>query len=297
MRKVQAGRAAWLLSVFVLATPMMMLAIGHGKKKPLKEAAIDEQQESPEVASIINHVIASENLYTVKLLGFSPRIETYVQYYQPDAELGDVATNDDLYLGRLKFDGEGKEVSFVQTDTPDWFHRHTPNPARLLGEKPHLQLNGFAMEALMVDEHNFDRQHYTFEPVRWEYLGDIRCMVMDIHPRANEETGAFQGRVWVDDHDFAVVRMNGTRVRPAKGTFYVHFDSWRENLQPGVWLPVYVFSQETDLGKDMRYKSENPPLGLRSELAPCSAGMDLNPGRCSRTRARQQRHQLRPLSC
>jgi len=80
--------------------------------------------------------------------------------------------------------------------------------------------------------------------------------VIDIHPRENEETGAFQGRVWVEDHDFAVVRMNGTRVHPAKGAFYVHFDSWRENLQPGVWLPVYVFSQETDLGKDLRYKSE-----------------------------------------
>jgi hypothetical protein len=235
---------------------MMMLAIGHGKKKPVKEVAVEEQQETPEVASIINHVIASENLYSVKLMGFSPRIETYVQYYQPDNELGDVATNDDTFLGRLKFDGDGKEVSFVPTATPDWLRRHTPNPTRVLGSKPHLQLDGFAMEALMVDGHNFDRKHYNFEPVRWEYLGDVRCLVIDIHPRQNEETGAFQGRIWVEEHDFAVVRMNGTRVRPAKGNFYVHFDSWRENLQPGEWLPVYVYSQETDLGKDLRYKSQ-----------------------------------------
>jgi hypothetical protein len=242
--------------MFVLATPMMMLAIGHGKKKPVKEVAVEEQQETPEVASIINHVIASENLYSVKLMGFSPRIETYVQYYQPDNELGDVATNDDTFLGRLKFDGDGKEVSFVPTATPDWFRRHTPNPTRLVGSKPHLQLDGFAMEALMVDGHNFDRKHYTFEPVRWEYLGDVRCLLIDIQPRQNEETGAFQGRIWVEDHDFAVVRMNGTRVRPAKGSFYVHFDSWRENLQPGQWLPVYVYSQENELGKELRYKSQ-----------------------------------------
>ena len=256
MRKVHVGRATWLLSLFVLATPMMMLAIGHGKKKPVKEVVVEEQQESSEVASIINHVIASENLYSVKLMGFSPRIETYVQYYQPDNELGDVAINDDTFLGRLKFDGEGKEVSFVPTATPDWFRRHTPNPTRVIGSKPHLQLDGFAMEALMVDGHNFDRKHYTFDPVRWEYLGDVRCLLIDIHPRQNEETGAFQGRIWVEDHDFAVVRMNGTRIRPSKGSFYVHFDCWRENLQPGEWLPVYVYSQETDLGKDLRYKSE-----------------------------------------
>jgi len=256
MRKVHVGRAPWLLSLFVLATPMMILAIGHGKKKPVKEVVVEEQQESSEVASIINHVIASENLYSVKLMGFSPRIETYVQYYQPDNELGDVAINDDTFLGRLKFDGEGKEVSFVPTATPDWFRRHTPNPTRVIGSKPHLQLDGFAMEALMVDGHNFDRKHYTFDPVRWEYLGDVRCLLIDIHPRQNEETGAFQGRIWVEDHDFAVVRMNGTRIRPSKGSFYVHFDCWRENLQPGEWLPVYVYSQETDLGKDLRYKSE-----------------------------------------
>ena len=256
MRKAHVGRATWLLSVFILATPMMMLAIGHGKKKPVKEVAVEEQQESPEVASIINHVIASENLYSIKLMGFSPRIETYVQYYQPDNELGDVATNDDTFLGRLKFDGDAKEVSFVPTATPDWFRRHTPNPTKVLGSKPHLQLDGFAMEALMVDGHNFDRKHYTFDPVRWEYLGDVRCLVLDIHPRDNEETGAFQGRLWVEDHDFAVVRMNGTRIRPTKGNFFVHFDCWRENLQAGQWLPVYVYSQETDLGKDLRYKSQ-----------------------------------------
>jgi hypothetical protein len=257
MRKGQVGRTAWVLSLVVLATPMMMLAIGHGKKKPVKkDVAADEQQESPEVANIINQVIASENLYSVKLMGFSPRIETYVQYYQPDNELGDVVTNDAVFLGRLKFEGEAREISFVPSATPDWFRRHTPNPTRVLGSKPHLQLDAFAMEALMVDGHHFDRKHYRFEPVRWEFLGDVRCLAIDVHPRQNEETGAFQGRIWVEDHDFAVVRMNGTRIRPATGNFYVHFDCWRENLQPGEWLPVYVYSQETDLGKDLRYKSQ-----------------------------------------
>ena len=255
MRNLHVGRATWLLSLFVLVTPIFGLAGGHHHAQPVSDvAAADEPQESPEVASIVNRVIASENLYSVKMMGFSPRIETYVQYYQPDNELGDVATNDSTFLGRLKFDGEGKEISFVPTSTPDWFVRH--NPTKVMGSKPHLQLNGFAMEALMVDEHNFDRKHYTFQPVRWEYLGDVRCLVIDVRPRANEEEGAFQGRIWVEDHDFAVVRLNGTRVRPAKGSFYVHFDCWRENLQPGEWLPVYVYSQETDLGKALRYKSE-----------------------------------------
>jgi hypothetical protein len=50
--------------------------------------------------------------------------------------------------------------------------------------------------------------------------------------------------------------LNGTRIHPARFSFYVHFDCWRENLQPGVWLPVYVYSQESDMGKRLRYRSE-----------------------------------------
>ena len=251
MRKVQSSLRMWLLLVLILVTPMATLALGFGKKKkPVKKDVAEEVVESHELASIVNRVIASENLYGVRLIEFSPRIETYVQYYQPDNELGDVATSDAFFLGRLKFEGEGREVSFVTADTPDWFSRHIPRPTRVLGSRPHLQLDAIALEALSVDRHHFDRKHYTFEPVRWEYLGDIRCLAIDIRPRQNEESGEFQGRIWVEDHDYAVVRMNGTRLRPAKGNFYVHIDSWRENLQPGEWLTVYVFSQETDLGKE-----------------------------------------------
>ena len=53
--------------------------------------------------------------------------------------------------------------------------------------KSHLQLDEFAVEPLVVDENNFDRKHYTFEPVRWEYLGDIRCLAIDVHPRKSME--------------------------------------------------------------------------------------------------------------
>ncbi len=44
------------------------------------------------------------------------------------------------------------------------------------------------------------------------------------------------------------------------GDFTFHFDSWRENLQPGLWLPVYVYSEESDL---KQYGV--PHLGFRSQ--------------------------------
>ena len=256
MSIVRMGRAAWLLSVVMLAAPMLVPLAGREKSK-LPEPS--QQPEPREITNIINHIIASEWQAHGKLVDFSPRIETYLQYYRPDPELGDVVTNDDYFLARLKFsdkvDNRAMEASFVPDSTREWLHRR---PEML---RPRIQVDQFASEALSVDENNFDRKHYSFEAVRWEYLGDIRCLAIDIHPLDSKTPGAFEGRIWVEDHDYAIVRLNGTRLNPPRWDFYVHFDCWRENLQPGLWLPVYIFSQESDRGKRLRYTAETRMWG------------------------------------
>jgi len=230
---------------------MLVPLQGRDHMKALKAAEV--QQESPELASIVNRIIANENLYNVRLREYSPRVETYVQNFQPDAALGDVARDDAIFLGRLAYDPEEqveKEISFNPDSSAERV-RH-----RFGKIKEHLNLENFAMESLTLDAHNFDRQHYTFEPIRWEYLGEVRCLAVDVHPRLPASQGAFKGRIWVEDHYYAIVRMNGTRVNPPVFEFYVHFDCWRENLQPGLWLPVYIYNQESDLGKRLRFKGE-----------------------------------------
>ena len=117
MRFLYIGRATWLLPLLVLTTPMLLPLEGRDHSKVPKVPSVEEQPESPEMASIINRIIASENLYNVKLMEFSPRVETYVQYFQPDSELGDVAKNDAIFLGRLKFGKNEKEVSFLPGPT------------------------------------------------------------------------------------------------------------------------------------------------------------------------------------
>jgi hypothetical protein len=251
MSTLRIGRTTWLLLVIVLATPMLLPLAGRDKSKTPKT---NEPPEAREITNIIDHIIANEWQAHTNLVGYSPRIETYLQYYKLEPELGDVATNDDYFLGRLKFsdkiDNKAKEATFIPDTTGEWLRRR-PEMIRA-----HIQVDQFAVEALGVDENNFDRKHYTFEPVRWEYLGDIRCLALDVHPLDPRTPGAFEGRIWVEDHDYAIVRLNGTRINPPRWDFYVHFDCWRENLRPGLWLPVYIFSQETDRGKRLRYKAE-----------------------------------------
>ena len=239
------GRTAGLLPVLVLA--MLFPLVGGD---PSNSGKADQQSESLTAAGMINSIIAGEKRYNAKLREYSPRIETYVEYDKEDTELGEVPRKDAYFLGRLKVAPNTKEVSFIPDSIFDWLRRR---PQMLM---PHLSLDEFAVEPLTVDQHNFDQAHYVFEPVRWEYLGDVHCLAIDVHPRKPVGVGAFQGRIWVEDHDYAIVRMNGTRVHPARWSFYLHFDCWRENLRPGVWLPVYIFSHESDLGERLRYKAE-----------------------------------------
>jgi hypothetical protein len=259
MTMLRTGRTIMGLSILAVAIPLLLLAAGSDRQK----SADAQEQPAPEFARIVDQVVARERECRKELEGYTPRVETYIQYYKPERELGDVPRKDVYFLGRLKFStkkvqsptvtkgdsGETKaeENYLLRQAAPNWF---------IDAFKPELHMDEFAVEPLVVDEHNFDRNHYTFDPVRWEYLGDFRCLSIDVHPRDRHARDAFEGRIWVEDHDYSIVRLNGTRLNPPFTNFYVHFDCWRENLQPGQWMPVYIYSQESDIGKRLRYMAE-----------------------------------------
>jgi hypothetical protein len=87
---------------------------------------------------------------------------------------------------------------------------------------------------VFVDRNDFDRQHYDFHYVRREFLGDVRCLVFDLTPTKDAGRGRFIGRIWVEDQDFNIVRLNGTYAHPSRNSYYFHMDSWRLNLIPGL---------------------------------------------------------------
>jgi hypothetical protein len=102
---------------------------------------------------------------------------------------------------------------------------------------------GFAQMVIM--DPDMQKENYTFTFVRHEFLGEIRTMVFDVHPKEGAK-GLFIGRIWVEDKDDNIVRFNGTYSSTGSRTgIYLHFDSWRSNLQPRLWLPTYVYSEET----------------------------------------------------
>jgi hypothetical protein len=121
---------------------------------------------------------------------------------------------------------------------------------RLLGDltkkfKFQYQPLGFSW-MVFADRADFDRQHYDFHYARREFLGDVRCLVFDLTPKKDAGRGRFLGRIWVEDQDFNIVRLNGTYSHPHRNSYYFHMDSWRLNLTPGYWVPAYIYSEEGD---------------------------------------------------
>jgi hypothetical protein len=98
---------------------------------------------------------------------------------------------------------------------------------------------------MTMDMRGLDREHYSFDYQGREFLGDVRCIVIDVTPKPHAGAGRFLGRVWVEDKDFNIVRFNGTFESNMR-TQYLHFDTWRLNMKPDIWLPAYIYTEDLE---------------------------------------------------
>ena len=206
--------------------------------------------EPTDLSQTVDRIITRENQFLKDLVTFSPRVETYIQDFRPDQELGTAPTDDHYFLGRMDF-RQGISVRSFLAEHSWWGHRVLSSLA------PNFQVRydpGAFAYPIVIDPHRFDRRHYQFTFVRREFLGDVRCLVFDVQPHPRSGYGLFVGRMWVEEHRDNVVRFNGTFAPAPRNAWYFHFDSWRENLQPGLWLPVYIYGEETDVQYSSRHR-------------------------------------------
>jgi hypothetical protein len=184
---------------------------------------------------------------------YSPLVETYIQNLKPSAELGEVPAGDRYFLGKADF---SKTVSLVSlTDTSSKGKKIFSGIGNFFSFAMQFLPDGF-LQMIFIDTSGFDTQHYKFDYVRREFLGDVRCLVFDVTPLPKTGKGRFLGRIWVEDQDFNIVRFNGGYGGAGHSSWYFHFDSWRTNLQPGMWLPTFVYSEEKNLHYALTKKLE-----------------------------------------
>jgi hypothetical protein len=198
------------------------------------------------VDQVIDRILQREN-DEVRIVGqYNPVVETYVQDMQPDQEFGSVPVADHYFLGRMI---HSPELNVPQPPKKKKQQKHSEITLGGLSDvfETDSVLDGF-LQAIYVDPNGFDRQHYRLSYLRREYLDDVRCYVFDVEPLPDSGNERFVGRIWVEDQNFAIVRFNGGRYPDEHPSgFRLHFDSWRFNAAPGLWLPLYVYSAESDV--------------------------------------------------
>jgi hypothetical protein len=211
------------------------------------------------VDQAIDHLIAREHDEVATIRRFSPLIETYIQDMKTDKEMGAIPVKDHYFLGQADL-SKGIVDNSMLGARKGKFDAFNPI-SHMSGLFTSSYVPEGFLQMIYIDTGGFDRQHYQFDYVRREFLGEVRCVVFDITPLPKSGKGRFKGRVWADDQTFTIVRFNGVYT-PIAGinSFNLHFDSWRLNVQPGLWLPAYIYSQESDLrdffGGDIRFKAQ-----------------------------------------
>lgn len=74
---------------------------------------------------------------------------------------------------------------------------------------------------------------------------ELHCYVFDIAPKKIEgKKRYFQGRIWVDDHDFQIVKTFGKTVpdfhKKNNENLFPKFTTWRQLVDDKYWFPVYT---------------------------------------------------------
>lgn len=213
--------------------------------EPATVSTVPAQTESaPPPATlndVIDRVVQREHYFMAQMRHLHPLVETYLQNLKNDSTGNPEPSKDEYFLGRLDMTDGAEDVSF--TGQPGFGHRML---AKLTGlYSLHYLPMGFAQMVLL--DTDFQKKYYKFTFVRREFLGEVRCLVIDVQPREGEKSVRFLGRIWVEDQGFNIVRFNGSYYPQPKLNFFFHFDSWRLNMRPGTWLPAYVYSEESNL--------------------------------------------------
>jgi hypothetical protein len=213
----------------------------------------------------MDRVVQKEHLFVAQMRHMRPMVETYLQDLKTDKEGNAAPVKDQYFLGRLDMSDGPEDTSFIGQPG---FGRRMVNRLTSLYAMHFVQL-GFAQ--MVVLDPDFQKKYYNFTFVRREFLGEVRCLVIDVEPRKDAPAeGRFIGRIWVEDQDYNIVRFNGTYYSKSQNSYYLHFDTWRLNLRPGMWLPAYIYSEEssmkTNLGQTLHFRAQTRLWGYDLKL-------------------------------
>jgi hypothetical protein len=254
-RSRSTAGATLLALLLAASSPAIAGASIFGKKK-VEQDTMPGRKLTPAQNALVDKAIIREREVIKVVKERAPLVETYIQNMKPDPILLQVPESDEHHLARVDFnkvinDDSYKENkgNFEAKKSKLSFFKNSFGALGGISSSLRLTFHesGF-VQMILMDSNGFDRQHYTFTFIRNDFLGNIPTAVFDVQPISGKrEYGRFFGRIWVETRDGNVVRFNGDFAGSIETMkeFY-HFDSWRTNVQPDLWLPTSFYVEESD---------------------------------------------------
>ena len=221
-----------------------------------------QQQSLPPVGAldqVVSRVTAREKQEMDMIRQHTPLVETYIQRVRiTDNDGSWVPDGDHYFIGRAEF-AKGLELQPIPAPSDVGLHHVLASLTHLFDFGTEFLPQGF-LQMVYLDNRGLDTQSYTFDYIRREFLGEVRTLVFDVTPRKNTGKGRFVGRIWVEDQDFTIVRFNGSYSGHTFTNLNFHFDSWRVNAGPNLWLPAFIYSEQSPtvfpIFKEPNYKAQ-----------------------------------------
>jgi len=268
MKLGKQSTAGLALALFIAASLPAYAGVGlpHIGKKKHQEDVLPARKLTASQNALIDKAIAREKVVVATVKQRAPLVETYIQNMKPDPLMGQVPESDEHFLGRVDFNKVIGDSTYT-ADKKVGFFKQSTSFITGLGSSLHLNFHqaGF-VQMLLMDSNDFDRQHYVFSYVRNDFLGNTPTAVFDVTPIPGKPSrGRFFGRIWVETKGGNIVRFNGDFSGSEKEySEYYHFDSWRTNVQPDLWLPTSFYVEESDpksATRTLKFKAINHVWG------------------------------------
>ncbi len=163
--------------------------------------------------------------------------------YRQDAKLqeldGDTVTGEWHQVVDILFDDRGKRIEHV-----------------VFAPQPTLQRIMVSQEDIDDLQHRLPFVLTTDEIPEYQilYVGqqqedELHTYVFDVAPKEIKKNKRyFQGRIWVDDRDFQIVKTKGKNVpdiRKGNENLFPEFTTYREQIDGKYWFPTYTSVDDT----------------------------------------------------
>jgi len=165
---------------------------------------------------------------------------TYRQSVKVQVLDGDTVTGEYQQVADVIFDDQGKRLEYVV-----FAPQSTLENGNLSMDQGDFEDIQHRMPFVLTSD---EIGEYNILYVGQQQEDELHCYVFDIAPK--EIVGKkryFQGRIWVDDHDFQIVKTYGKAVpdinRGKRGKdehLYPNFTTWREQIDNKYWFPTYT---------------------------------------------------------